>query len=117
MRPINYSANGLSVMAYHAIRNQDNSTTEHAAMVALASVQNGKKFDGTTDADVLLLVCPTCGATAYVPLCGDQDAQEFHSRVRNARTNPSPLTTARQSVIADVKARGGIPLITISGIQ
>lgn len=110
MRPINYSVDGLSVTAYHAIRNLDGSTTEHAAMVLLSSVGNAKNQDGTTNPDVLTLVCPLCGATAYVPLTGDTEAQRLHSRVRVARGTVTPyITAAVQSVVNDVVALGGVP--------
>ena len=110
MRPINDSLDGLSVMAYHAIRNLDGSTTEHNGMVLLTSVGNATNEDGTTNQDVLTLVCPTCGATAYVSILGGEDAQRLHAKVRHARGTVTPyITAAVQSVVTDVTALGGTP--------
>jgi hypothetical protein len=112
MRPINYDGKG-NVMAYHAIRNRDGSTTEHAAIVPLSGLTNATRPDGTTNPHVLVMTCPTCGASAYVPLTGDRDAQRLHAMTRVARgvaAQYNPVAT--QSVINDVRALGGVPFIT-----
>ncbi|MDE2096684.1 MAG: hypothetical protein KGL39_05500 [Patescibacteria group bacterium] len=110
MRGINYSSDGSQVMAYHTIVARDETTTEHTAMVTLASIGNAKKSDGTIDPDTLLLVCPLCQTTAWVPLTGDADAQRLHAKWRAAKGTVTPyITAAVQSVIADVTAAGGVP--------
>lgn len=108
---MNYDGNG-NVMAYHAIVNDDGSTTEHTGLVSVAAIPNRVAWDGSTDPDTLILTCPICGATGSVPLLGTRDAQYLHAQVRNARGNPNPLASAIQSVIADVQAKNGPVLLT-----
>lgn len=110
MRPINYDGKG-HVMAYHPVVNPDGSTTEHTAMVALNSIPNATRMDGTTDPNTLVLTCPICGTRSWVPLLGGREAQRFHAQVYAARNGVAYNDTATNQIISNVKAAGGQPAI------
>lgn len=110
-RCINYDADG-TVMVYHTVPSKaGTSDFEHKSRVVLADIPYSKKQDGTDDPDMLLVTCPVpgCGTRVWVPLIGGEEDQRLHAKARQAKGQQPNYPAAVQSVIDDVKSRGGVP--------
>ena len=120
---INYRTNAtgnFAVMVYHTVPSKAGTPEfEHKSYVKVKDLKPAKKHrldaKGITieedDPDVLEVRCPVpgCGTTCWVPLLGGEEAQRLHAHHRAAKGLVKSREAAVQSVIDDVRARGGVP--------
>lgn len=50
---------------------------EHSGDIAVADIRFNKHPDGTPNPDVIILICPVCGATSEHPISGGCDAKRI----------------------------------------
>lgn len=123
---INYRSNAAGddeVMVYHTVPSLAGTPDfEHKSYVKLKDLKHSKvrRLAGKgiemevveeDDPDMIEVRCPVpgCGTTCWVPLLGGEEAQRLHAHHRAAKGLVKSREAAVQSVIDDVRARGGVP--------